>query len=524
LHLDDTYNTNILTNNNGNVLSQRIVVGTMDVTQTYDYDELNRLQKAEEKLSNTPFTSQWKQSFTYDRFGNRQFDTGQTTPASVLGPALDFSASSNHITTASYEYDSAGNVKQEPASPNNKSYAYDGENHQVAFTFNGATTHYVYDGDGKRVMKSDNNGAIVYVYDALGRLAAEYTTAAPQNNGISYLTTDHLGSTRVVSGKDANGNAIVKARYDYLPFGEEVPTNLGGRDNAGYVADNTRQKFTGHERDPETKLDFAQARYCSSTTGRFMTPDAPFADQWENDPQSWNLYIYIRNNPLIYTDPSGLWKKVHTDQGIYYEAEEKDTLESLGKLIHVTLDTLEEAFGTERVVAGQVYDLNFTRDLPLTFAEGMSPAQREATFWKDFQPAIMSTGRPSMKGGFLSKVWAGFRNLFKSKAAIPMLTGPTAREMAREAIQLVKSLKGSPEEKAALFEQLAEQIKVKTGGSWQAARMTGTDGSSVFLGTQGETLVISPAGQIFRGKIADGVLTFNGAAPTPNYSILRLLD
>jgi YD repeat-containing protein len=148
LRLDYTYGSS---NNNGNVLSQRIVVGTMDVTQTYDYDELNRLQKAEEKLSNTPFTSQWKQTFTYDRFGNRKFDVAQTTPASVLGPALDFSASSNHITTASYEYDSAGNVKQEPASPNNKSYAYDGENHQVAFTFNGATTHYVYDGDGRRV-------------------------------------------------------------------------------------------------------------------------------------------------------------------------------------------------------------------------------------------------------------------------------------------------------------------------------------------------------------------------------------
>jgi RHS repeat-associated protein len=172
----------------------------------------------------------------------------------------------------------------------------------VTYSFNGTTTNYVYDGEGKRVMKWDNTGAIVYVYDGLGRLAAEYTTSAPQNNGISYLTSDHLGSTRVVTGKDGGGNAIVKAKYDYLPFGEEVPTGLGGRN---YLTDNTRQKFTGHERDPETKLDFAQARYCSSTTGRFMSPDNFLNDTSAVDPASWNLYVYVRNNPLRYVDPSG---------------------------------------------------------------------------------------------------------------------------------------------------------------------------------------------------------------------------
>jgi RHS repeat-associated protein len=298
VRLDYTYGT---TNNNGNVLSQQIVVGTMDVTQSYEYDELNRLQRAEEKATaNASLPAYWKQTFTYDRFGNRKFDTSPTAtfPASVLGAQLDFSANSNRITSSNYHYDNAGNVKQEPASPTNKSYAYDGENHQVSYSFNGTTTHYVYDGEGHRVMKWDNTGAIVYVYDGLGRLAAEYTTSASQNNGISYLTTDHLGSTRVVT----NGSGAVKARYDYLPFGEEVPSGLGGRN---YLTDNTRQKFTGHERDPETKLDFAQARYCSSATGRFMSPDDFLNDTSAVDPASWNLYVYVRNNPLRYVDPSG---------------------------------------------------------------------------------------------------------------------------------------------------------------------------------------------------------------------------
>ncbi len=45
--------------------------------------------------------------------------------------------------------------------------------------------------------------------------------------------------------------------------------------------------------------------YRWATLGRFTSPDAPFADQYPEDPQSWNLYSYVRNNPLTNTDPSG---------------------------------------------------------------------------------------------------------------------------------------------------------------------------------------------------------------------------
>ncbi|MCV4732750.1 hypothetical protein OFB80_33195, partial [Escherichia coli] len=81
-------------------------------------------------------------------------------------------------------------------------------------------------------------------------------------------------------------------------YGEEIIA-LGGRSSADkYVADDVRQGFTGYERDVEIDLDFAQARYYSPKHGRFTSPDEVFADQYEENPQSWNLYSYVRNNPL----------------------------------------------------------------------------------------------------------------------------------------------------------------------------------------------------------------------------------
>jgi RHS repeat-associated protein len=64
-------------------------------------------------------------------------------------------------------------------------------------------------------------------------------------------------------------------------------------------------RFTGKERDAETGLDYFGARYMSAAQGRFTSPDAPFVDQNPADPQSWNLYGYVRNSPLVGIDPDG---------------------------------------------------------------------------------------------------------------------------------------------------------------------------------------------------------------------------
>ncbi|MEZ5361915.1 MAG: RHS repeat-associated core domain-containing protein [Bryobacterales bacterium] len=95
------------------------------------------------------------------------------------------------------------------------------------------------------------------------------------------------------------------ARYDFTPFGERIPSGVGGRPGA-YDGDGWfRQQFTGQFRDDESKLDYFNSRYLAAAIGRFMSPDPAFVDQHVNDPQSWNLYAYVRGNPLVFVDPSG---------------------------------------------------------------------------------------------------------------------------------------------------------------------------------------------------------------------------
>ncbi len=142
-----------------------------------------------------------------------------------------------------------------------------------------------------------------YVYGGATLITIEPT--AVNANGTQYTTTDNLGSPRVIT----KSGGLVASRHDYMPFGTELGAGTGSRttgmgfSNAG---DTNRKKFTGYERDNETGLDFAQARYYSNTQGRFTSPDPLMASATAADPQTWNRYVYVVNNPLKFVDPSGM--------------------------------------------------------------------------------------------------------------------------------------------------------------------------------------------------------------------------
>jgi RHS repeat-associated protein len=321
LKLEYTYNSSDpnIHDDNGNVRTQKITApktgsGNLVLTQTYTYDPLNRLQTAREDGSPS-----WTQTYDCDRYGNRAVRNTSYIPTPSVGltplsaNSTDFSAfnqASNRLNNGipaqvNIDYDSSGNLKKDAAA---RTMTYDAENRLLSF--NGGTGQYFYDSDGHRVKKVDSTGTTVFVYNAGGQLIAEYTSGPPPGGGTSYLTSDDLGSTRVVtSAADVNGNVTVKARYDYLPFGEEIGSDQGSRSLVtGYLTtDKTRQKFTQKERDNESGLDYFGARYYSSPQGRFTSSDPLLSSGTVYDPQTWNRYSYTLNNPLKYIDPFGLY-------------------------------------------------------------------------------------------------------------------------------------------------------------------------------------------------------------------------
>ena len=82
----------------------------------------------------------------------------------------------------------------------------------------------------------------------------------------------------------------------------------------GYAVDDVRKKFTGYERDNESDLDFAQARYYKPDHGRFTSVAPLLTTGRLFNPQTWNRYLYTLNNPLAFTDPTGMYECSGTEK------------------------------------------------------------------------------------------------------------------------------------------------------------------------------------------------------------------
>jgi RHS repeat-associated protein len=281
--------------------------------QTFKYDAINRLREAREFNPTAPTINNWIQSFDYDRYGNRtQFaqTVENTTLATnvITKPVID-QANNRFTTGQGYIYDYNGNLVQDAEG---RTFTFDGNDKQIEVrgANNQIVGQYFYDASGARVKKVTNLETTIFVYDAGGTLAAEYsvTSATPSATPTTnYLTTDHLGSPRIITNQ--NGNVL--SRRDFMPFGEEIGVDTvqtSNRSNNPQYAtgDKIRQKYTGYQKDEETNLDFAEARMYQNKHGRFTAVDPLLASSSPINPQSFNRYAYTGNNPINAIDPSGL--------------------------------------------------------------------------------------------------------------------------------------------------------------------------------------------------------------------------
>jgi RHS repeat-associated protein len=287
----------------------------------YTYDVLGRLSSA---LTNgSSAFPQWGYTWTYDQYGNRlcQNLTAGNGYQGCLSFAYPGGAQTNQ--PDGWCFDASGNLlaKSGTCPPTAPNFVYDGENRMVADPVAGAT--YTYDGNGTRVQKclpscTNPSSSTVFVFSGSQDIAEYDNGAAPSSpsrefiysdsipgsgllatiTGVSSPTTtyfhdDHLSwrvSTDGTSGSPTYGQVVGQQGTD--PWGELV-----------YSSNGNEFEFTTYQRDAESGLDYAMARYYDSTAARFCSAD-PLGGQLD-DPQTWDRYAYVRNDPVNLTDPNG---------------------------------------------------------------------------------------------------------------------------------------------------------------------------------------------------------------------------
>ena len=255
-------------------------------TQTdHVYDALNRLTTSTYKAGKKKI----KSTFAYDAAGN-------TTLAKVgkAKAAYTYDAANMPLTLNGKPFtnDAAGRR----TASKGVTYAYNGLDQLTSMTIGTTTTSFTYDGDGNRVGHNVGTTDTPYLLDVAKPLperiaqgAVPFTygfglIAEGTGTGFRYDHTDALGTVRF---QTASAKLTNPSRY--APFGKR----LSGTGTMG---------FTG---EPQAgSLVHLRARDYDAATGRFLT-----ADQWMGDaaaPQSLNRYSYTANNPVNFTDPSGM--------------------------------------------------------------------------------------------------------------------------------------------------------------------------------------------------------------------------
>ena len=278
----------------GNVTSQRYRRAASEAFKAgrYEYDRLHRL---------TNFNLEGRRqtrNYRYDRNGNLRHM--QTNGSYTLYAYLD-AATPNRVSIVyggglliRTAYNRNGWVTR--MARNALTYDYRG-----LLTGHGSAA-YTMDPDRRRVKKTVGTAVTCYLRGADGTVLAEYAgqnlsaryvyagsrrIARVAGSGTRYYLTDHLGSTRSLVDEEGT----VTAAYDYWPYGDILAS--GG-------SEETHFRFTGHERDAESNLDYMIARAYAYDVGRFLRPD-PMQDEYPGI----SPYAYANNNPLKFVDPDG---------------------------------------------------------------------------------------------------------------------------------------------------------------------------------------------------------------------------
>ena len=303
---DPVGNTVDETKNNGQVAQIEGFIGAQKQwQQRFAYDRLGRLASAREFRGDNGQRS-YLVNYEYDVFGNRYQKQTQNIDnpfAQEWVESGDFDQATNRF-NAGLTYDNSGNITVDSRF-RDRQLQYDANSRQkqsANLDGSGAVVN-VYDAGGQRVgIQVGGSLTSVLVYDTMSKLVAEYNSTTVQG-GTQYVFSDYQGTPRAITS--TSGTVI--SRHDYLAFGEELGTVGMRTSGQGYgAADAARQKYAGMETDTATGMAHTLWRQYESYSGRWTAPDPYGGSMDVKDPQSFNRYTYVNNNPVNAVDPLGL--------------------------------------------------------------------------------------------------------------------------------------------------------------------------------------------------------------------------
>jgi RHS repeat-associated protein len=252
-------------------------------SETYDYDDLNRLTAANS-------TSYGSKTYQYDilnnilRKDNRSYQYNTANPYRLLNDGR-----------YSYTYDTNGSIigrsdgltldwdyeNRLTSVSDGSSYTYDVEDQRIKKVENGITTYYFFNDYEEEYSGGVRTKSVKYYFADKQRIAERSSV-----DGVHYYHQDHLNSATAIT--DASGNLIL--RNNYAPYGEDAVSNGSA---------SVKYKFSDKEKDIPGFYYFG-ARFYDPEVGRFITQD-PAKD-------GVNWYAYCDDNPIRYLDPNGLAK------------------------------------------------------------------------------------------------------------------------------------------------------------------------------------------------------------------------
>ncbi|WP_368563150.1 toxin TcdB middle/N-terminal domain-containing protein [Pseudoxanthomonas sp. UTMC 1351] len=217
--------------------------------------------------------------------------------------------------TTFYYYDDRGNqiLRDAPGTAQDRTiqYSADGRAYEIQMG-NGQRTRFWYGPDGQRYKREEAGKVTLYLGGVEVLIQSGVQTARRYAAGVAlqtvsggvvqstrYMFLDHLGSLVRI----ANTDGSIAESLDYSAFGaRRAFSNPAG---IGSASSNTPRGFTGHEYVDGMQVTHMNGRIYDDQLGRFLQADPVI--QAPTNGQSWNAYSYTLNNPLTYTDPTGMF-------------------------------------------------------------------------------------------------------------------------------------------------------------------------------------------------------------------------